>query len=229
MQGGEAGGFAIDFTGNLAYNFILNNMDYTKLASDDTIEKTVAALKNAGIEALVVENAAAAKQKVLELLPEGAQVMTMQSMTLKDSGITEAIDESGKYDSIRKKFATMDRKTQHLEMNQIGGAPDWTIGSVHAATTDGKLLVASNTGSQLGAYAYGAMHVIFVVGAQKIVQNMDEGLKRIYDYVLPLESERLNKAYSLTTGSNVSKLLIINKEFQPGRITVLFVKEKIGF
>jgi len=73
------------------------------------------------------------------------------------------------------------------------------------------------------------MHVIWVVGTQKIVKNVDEGMKRIYEYVLPLESVRLNKAYNISTGSFVSKLLILNREIVPGRITIILVKEKLGF
>ena len=116
-------------------------------------------------------------------------------------------------------------------MQKIGAAPEWTLGSVHAVTEDGKVVIASNTGSQLAAYAYGAPHVIWVVGTQKLVSNLDDAMKRIYDYVLPLETIRFRKAYNQpeTAHSNVSKLLIINKEVNPKRITIIFVKEKLGF
>lgn len=193
-------------------------MTFDHLASDQDIEKTVAALKQNGVDAIVVENAAVVKEKVLEILPQGAEVMTMSSETLAETGIKEV-------DTVRQKFPSMDPKSKR----QLGAAPDWAIGSVHAATTDGKLIIASNTGSQLGAYTYGSAHVIFVVGTQKIVPDFDAGVKRIYNYVLPLESERLHKIYPQVTHSNVSKLLVINKEIQPGRITVIFVKEKLGF
>lgn len=99
---------------------------------------------------------------------------------------------------------------------------------MHAVTEDGKIVIASNTGSQLGAYAYGSQHVIWVVGAQKIVPNIDQAIKRIYDYVLPLESERAHKAYGVE-GSAVNKMLIVNAEGTPDRVTVIFIKESIGF
>ena len=193
-------------------------MDYTDLATDKDIQTTISALKQNGIDAVVVENAAALQDQVLQMLPQGAEVMAMSSETLKETGIKDL-------DTARNKFPSLDEKAKR----QLGAAPDWAIGSVHAVTQDGKLLIASNTGSQLPAYVYGAEHVIFVIGTQKIVVNLDEGIKRIYDYVLPLESARANKAYNITTGSSVNKLLIINKEIQPGRITVIFVKEKLGF
>lgn len=193
-------------------------MNFDQLASDQDIEKTIAALKQNGVEAIVVENGVAAKEKVLAMLPQGAEVMTMSSETLQETGIS-------KLDSVRNKSTSVDQKTKR----QLEATPDWAIGSVHAVTKDGKLLIASNTGSQLSAYTYGSSHVIFVVGTQKIVPNQEEGIKRIYDYVLPLESDRLAKVIGKPYKSNVSKLLIINKEIRPGRITVIFVKEKLGF
>ncbi len=201
--------------------------EWDELADDSAIEKTVSALKANGISALVVENAEEARKKVLELLPQGAEVMNMSSVTLETTGIAKEINESGKFDSAKKKLYSMDRNTQGREMMKFGAAPDWTVGSVHAVTEDGKVLIASATGSQLPAYAYAAGKVIWVVGTQKIVKNFAEGMKRIEEYVFPLEDARARKAYGM--GSGVNKMLIVNKEFSPERITLVFVKEKLGF
>ena len=197
------------------------------LASEESINKAVAALKANGIDAIVAENGAAAKKKVFEILPLGAEVMTMTSMTLDALGITPEIVESGKYNPVRKKLMAMDWKSDGRELRsaKLGSAPDWAVGSVHAVTEDGKVVVASATGSQLPAYAYGSK-VIWVAGTQKIVKNLDEAFKRIYDYTFPLEDVRAKKAYGVN--SSVSKLLIFNREM-PGRITLIFVREKLGF
>ncbi len=200
---------------------------WMQLASDQKIERTISSLKANGIDALVVENGEEAKKKVLELLPDGAEVMSMTSVTLDTTGISKEIQDSERFYSARKKLFSMDYKTQSAEMRRLGAAPEYAVGSVHAVTEDGKILVASASGSQLPAYAYGAGRIIFVIGTQKVVKNLDEGIKRIYEYVLPLEDERAIKAYGV--GSGVNKLLIINKEAMPGRITLIFVKENIGF
>ena len=105
--------------------------------------------------------------------------------------------------------------------------PDYAAGSVHAVTEDGQVLIVSNTGSQLGPYAYGAGNVIWVVGAQKIVKDLNEGLQRIYEYCLPREKVHMQQLYS--TGTGVNKILIVNKEFRPNRITMIIVKEELGF
>lgn len=206
-------------------------MNFDTVANQETIDKTVEALKAANVTTVVVANAADAKAKVTELLPNDAEVMTMTSITLTDSGIESEINKSGNYDSVRNKLTAMNREIQHREMQIVGAAPDWAIGSVHAVTEDGKVVIASNTGSQLPAYVYGADHIIWVVGAQKIVKNLDEAMKRVYDYVLPLETKRARKAYGLDDNfhSNVSKLVILNKEANPKRITMVLVKEPLGF
>ena len=200
---------------------------FEQLADEKTIEKTVSSLKENGIETFVVKNGEEAKKKVLELLPERSEVMNMTSVTLDTIGVSKEIQESGKFNSVHKKLMSMDRNTQGSEIRKLGTTPEWVIGSVHAVTEDGKVLIASNSGSQLPAYAYGAEHVIWVVGTQKIVKDVDGGIKRIYEHSFPLEDERARKAYGV--GSGVNKILIVNKEISSGRITMILVKEKLGF
>jgi hypothetical protein len=204
----------------------MNSWD--SLADDKTIKQTVQSLRENGIESIVLNSKAEAKKKVIELTPQGAEVFTMTSETLNAIGIPGDINDSGRYNSVRQKLSSMNRETQSLEMQKLGSSPEYAIGSVHAVTADGKVLIASNTGSQLPAYAYGSAHVIWIVGTQKIVKDLDAGMKRIYEYVLPLESKRVQKAYGMPH-SNVNKLLIINKENVPNRIIILFIKEKLGF
>jgi hypothetical protein len=151
----------------------------------------------------------------------------MTSETLRELGLEQVFNESGDYESVKVKLTTMNRETQSNDMQKLGAAADYSIGSVHAVTEDGKVIIASNSGSQLPGYAYGSPHVVWIVGSQKLVKNLDEGIKRIYDYVLPLESERAHKAYGVS-GSFVSKLLIFNKE-RKGRITMIIVKKVLGF
>lgn len=205
-------------------------MNYTKLASKKIVDKTIKSLAANGISAELVETGEKAKEKMLSLIPIGAEIMNMTSATLEEIGIPEIINNSGKYNSIRNKLSSMDRKTQSLEMQKLGAAPEWAIGSAQSITQDGKVLLVSNTGSQLPAYAYGAAHIIWVVGTQKIVSNIDEGMKRIEEYIVPKESQRAQKAYNLPEfNTNISKVLIVNKETKPGRIHIIFVNQNLGF
>ncbi|MEX1997770.1 MAG: LUD domain-containing protein [Candidatus Andersenbacteria bacterium] len=203
------------------------NAQFGQLADQATVDATAAALTNNGITTLVVDSGAEAKAKVLELLPEGAEVMNMTSMTLEGISVVKEILESTRYASVRKKLNALDQEKDDREMRCLGAAPAWVVGSVHAVTRAGQILVASNTGSQLPAYAYGAQHVIWVIGTHKLVKNMEEGIKRLYEYSLPREDERARKVYGV--GSGVSKILVVNKELAAGRITAILVQEKLGF
>ena len=201
-------------------------MDWTKLASETTVEKTAEALRKNGIEVFIAENGEEAKKKVFELIPEGSEVMNNKSATLDTIGVSKEIMESGKYVAIRKMITDMKDEMQRSEFRRKSSSADYDVGSVNAVTEDGQLVVVSNTGSQLAPLASAATHVILVVGTQKIVKDLDEAFRRIEEYCLPLESEVLKKLYGVP--SNVSKILIIRKEYRD-RIKLIFVKEKLGF
>lgn len=203
------------------------NKQYSKLAGDESIQKAIAALKANGIDAAVAATGEEARKKVFTLIPKGAEIMTMTSQTLEALGIAKELTESGNYNPVRKKFAELDKTKDGSQIQKLGAGPDYAIGSVHAVTEDGKLLIASATGSQLPAYAYGAQHVIWVVGAQKIVPDMNEAWKRLEEYTFPLENERSKKAYG--QGSGINKVLIVNKEVNPNRLHLILVKENVGF
>ncbi len=206
----------------------MSTTKYETIPSDAIIEKTAAALTANGMTTHIVANGIAAKQMALSLIPKGAEVMDMTSVTLDTIGVSKIIQESGDYISARKVSYALDLKTQQKEIHNLRSIPVWTIGSVHAVTEEGSVMVASQSGSQLAAYSFGSDHVIWVVGAQKIVANRDEGFKRIYEHCLVLESERAHKAYGVPA-SSVNKLFILDKEIVAGRITVILVKEKLGF
>lgn len=201
--------------------------ELTTIATDEQIERTLDALEANGIHTLVAENGEEARRLFFELIPEGSEVFLGSSVTLETLGIKEEIDSSGKYDALRPKMFAMDRATQGREIRKLGGAPDYAAGSVHAVTEDGQVLIASNSGSQLGPYASGADKIVWVVGAQKLVRDLNEGLNRIYDHVVPLEEQHMQDLYNIST--NVSKILIVNKEIRPNRITMIIVKEELGF
>jgi bisphosphoglycerate-independent phosphoglycerate mutase (AlkP superfamily) len=197
------------------------------LPDDSRVTRSAAALEGHGISVLRAANAAEAKRIVLGLIPDGSEVHHGASLSLDVAGITDEIDKSGRYESLRPRIFSMDRQTRADEIRRLSSAPDVMLGSVHAVTETGSLMVASMGGSQLGPYVSGAGRVILVVGTQKIVSNVEEGLRRIEEYAFPLEDARAQAAYGIH--SAVNKVLIINREIAPGRITVVFVDEVLGF
>ena len=201
------------------------NNTFNRPASKSQIERTVLALEANGIHTLVAENDEQARKIFLELVPEDSMIYQDASMTLDTLGITDDIEETGRFNAIRPKLHALNSQTQPDQILLLGASPDYMVGSVHAVTEDGCVLIGSHSGRELGPYVSGAKNVVWIVGAQKLVKNMDEGLRRV-KYALPLENERLQKSHDANT--DLSKLLIFYKE-RPGRITMILVNGKLGF
>jgi hypothetical protein len=199
---------------------------FTALPDEQTLAETVVALEEHGFSVEVVGDLDAARAAVLARIPQGSSVMTNTSVTLNETGIADAVNDGGPYDSARNKMFALDFATQAQEMKVIGGQADWALGSVHAVTRDGTLVIASASGSQLASYAWGAASVIFVVGAQKLVPDLAAAHQRIYQHSLPLEDARAQAAYG--QHSSVGKVLEIHQEL-PGRIHIVLIRQPVGF
>jgi hypothetical protein len=192
----------------------------------DPVEGVAAALRSHNIEAIVVATKDEARRVVLDMIPAGAEVHSGKSKTLEDVGLYSELVESGRYDAVRPRLFAMDRQTQGREMRKLVAAPDVMVGSVAAVTMDGALVAASATGSQLGSYAAGAGRVILVVGSQKIVPDLDAAFRRIREVCLPYENAQVRERMGVDTV--LAKVLVTYAEWQPGRTTVVLVREPIG-
>jgi len=199
---------------------------FTTLPGEHALQATVVALEEHGFSVEVVDDLDAAREAVLARIPHGSSVMTNTSVTLADTGIADAINDGGAYDSARNKMFALDFATQAQQMKAIGGQPDYALGSVHAITRDGTLVIASASGSQLASYAWGAANVIFVAGAHKLVPTLEAAHQRIYQHSLPLEDARAQAAYG--QHSFVGKVLEIHQEL-PGRIHIVLIRQQVGF
>lgn len=203
------------------------NPAFSEVASEEAIAETARALEAHGMRVLVVPDGDAARRAVLDLLPAGSEVLDVTSQTLAATGIARAIAESGRYRPVRPELVRLHQEGKHAEARRLGASPEFAVGSVHAVTRAGDVVIASATGSQVAPYAAGAGRVIWVVGAQKIVPTLEEAFRRIREYAYPLEDRRAHAAYGV--GSRIAKLLIVSAEHQPGRLTVILVRQNLGF
>jgi acyl-CoA hydrolase len=199
---------------------------FTALPGEQVLASTVTALEEHGFSVEIADDLDSARQAVLARIPHGASVMTNTSVTLAETGIADAINDGGPYESARNKMFALDFATQAQEMKAIGGQPDYALGSVHAITRDGTLVIASASGSQLASYAWGAANVIFAVGTQKLVPTLHAARERIYQHSLVLEDARAIAAYG--QHSQVGKILEIHAEL-PGRIHIVLIRRPVGF
>lgn len=205
----------------------ITTAEFADPAPAQRLERAAAALTAHGFTVEILDDAAAARTRIQDLIPEGASVFTGASETLRLSGIEADISTSGRYQAIRPRVLAMDRVTEADDIRRLLASPDVVVGSVHAVTETGSLVAASGTGSQLPAYAGGAARRIWIVGAQKVIPDLPTALRRVEQHCLPLESARTLALYGQP--SAINHLLIINAELYPGRSTVLLLREAIGF
>ena len=205
---------------------ITPNREFSQLASDEQVTHAAQGLEARGLHTIVVETGEEARALVSNLIPAGANVYDPPSQTLDQIGLLTELQTRTDVQRTRERIQALDRQTQQPEIRRLTSTPDVVVGSVHAITEQGEVMLASATGSQMGSAAFGASSVIWVVGTQKIVPSLEEGFRRIREYSYPLEDERTRKVYGRS--SAIKKILIVNGE-QPGRITVVLVKENLGF
>jgi len=199
---------------------------FAKPASEESIQRAAKALKAHNFSVEVVDTLADARAYVISILPKDQSILTVSSETVRLSGLDEDINRSGKFNAIRPQMEKLDYKTQRTEMIKLGAAPNVVVGSVHAITEDGRVVAASASGSQLGPYAGSAGNVIWVVGSQKVVPDMDTAMRRIQYYSYPKEDIRAREKYGMP--SALLKVLTMNGDF-PERSTVVIVRETVGF
>src|SRR6266699_1318317 len=200
--------------------------DFASPAPEETLQRVAERMRERNIEVVVVDDGDQARKVVLERLPEGAEVHSGKSKTLQDAGIFDAVHDASRYDALRPRIFKMDRQTQAREIRKLISGPDFMLGSVNAVTEDGVLVAASASASQLGPYASTAGKVILVVDSQKIVPDLERALSRISDYVLPWEDAQVRKVMNI--GSFVGKILLVEREWVDGRMTVILVRQPIG-
>jgi hypothetical protein len=201
--------------------------EFAQVSSTDRIAAVAEALERNGIRAIVVPSGHEAREMVASLIPAGSEVFNNTSRTLESIGVADDIERSGRYVPLRVRLFQMDREMQAREMRNLAASPDYVVGSVHAVTEDGSLLIASASGSQLGPIVSGAEHVILVIGGQKIVPDLETGIRRLFEYSLPLEDRRAREAYGVPSG--VNNILIINEAVAADRIVAILVQEALGF
>jgi len=204
---------------------VANTLDFAAPAIEAELQTLAERLRERNFEVLIVQDGEEARAEVMKRLPAGAVVHSGKSKTLEDIGVFDELMESETHDFVRKRTLKMDRVTQRDEMRKAGAAPDVMVNSVHAVTEAGQLVITSATGSQIGPIASGAGKLILVIGSQKIVPDLDTAFRRITEYIVPYEEARLGVAPGV---AKIARTLILEREYAPGRATIILVREPIG-
>lgn len=203
---------------------------YNQLANEEVLKTTTNALKEKGYLVSTVKNGASALEKIKTLIPKGSSVINGASITLEKIGYTDYVDtpESG-WNNLHTKVNSESDPLKRAKLRREATVSDFYLGSVHALTQKGDFIIASNTGSQIPSVAFSSTNLILVVGTQKIVPDLDTAMKRLADYIVPLEEVHMQKKYGV--GTNISKVLIFKNEvaYLGRKVNIILVKETLGF
>jgi len=205
-------------------------MEYNKLASQETIDATVAALQERNVEAIVVATKEDAFTKIKELIPNGASVMNGASVTLEQIGFVDYLkSDTHSWNNLHKGILAETDKTKQAALRKQAELSDYYLGSVHAIAATGEMVIASNSGSQLPHIVFTSPKIIFVAGAQKIVPTLTDAMDRLTNYVVPLEDVHMQQLYNAHTYP--SKIVIFNRESPTSgrKVRMILVREILGF
>jgi hypothetical protein len=205
-------------------------MDYNQLATTEVVTKTIKSLNSKNIKTILVKNGGEALSKIKELIPTGASVMNGASATLEQIGFVDYL-KSGthSWNNLHEKILEESDKTKQSILRKQSVLSDYYLGSVHALMENGEFIVASNTGSQLPHIVFTSPNLIFVVSIKKIVPNFFEGMKRLEEYVVPLEDKHMKEKYGV--GTSLNKVVIFKNEnlMLDRKVHVILVEENLGF
>ena len=199
----------------------------TRPADEAAILRTVAALQFRNVEAVVAEDGDDARQKLIAMIPDGAEVFKSTSETLDTIGYSDYFNQTDRYKNLNREMAAETDREQQRELRRLASVAEYYIGSVHAVAETGEVIVASGSGSQLGAYVYGAKQVVWVVGVQKICPNLTEAIARVRGFSVERHHQWAEE--SGRTAGPMGKLMIFENEQAPGRIRMVLIKEAVGW
>lgn len=205
-------------------------MNYDKLATKESVEKTIKALGSKNIEAVIVNNGAEALEKIKEFIPQGSSVMNGASVTLEQIGFVDYL-AAGKHgwNNLHDNILAEKDKTRQAVLRKQAVLSDYYLGSVHALAETGEFVIASASGSQLPHIVFTSQNLIFVVSTKKIMPTLADAMNRLEEYVVPLEDKHMQEKYGM--GTSLNKIVTFKNEnpMSGRKVRMILVNENLGF
>ena len=196
-------------------------------ASTEAIQRTIEGLASRNVEAFLVESREVALAKLLELVPEGSEVFVNTSETLATIGYTEYMHGNDRYVNLHDRMMAQPDPAAQREFRRKTTTADYFVGSVQAIAETGEIVIASSSGSQIGAYSYGARRLILVAGTQKICPTLAEAEARTRGWTLERHDRWLEDRGVAPTP--IGKYMVMEHEPVVGRISMVLVPERLGW
>jgi len=201
---------------------------WTSIPDRMVVEEVAQSIRERGMNVIIVQDGKEALRKIKELIPARSKVMNGSSTTLEEIGFLNYLERGNhSWKNLHLEIYRENNPERREDLRRYATTADYFLGSVNAISRGGRLVSCDASGSRITAYPFAAKNLILVAGVQKITPGLEEAMKRVREYVYPLEDERARK--ELGTPSTLGKWIIIENEISGGRITLILVKEKLGF
>ena len=213
---------------NLPPELKVDGAKWNRKPAEQDIASTIKAVEDRGINVSRVRDGLQALEKIKEIIPPGAEVMNGSSTTLIEIGYLELMD-SGRHrwsDLHKAVFSEEDTKKRN-EIRRKSVTAEYFLSGVNAIAMTGELVGCDATGSRVGAWPFAAKNLLLISGVNKIVPTLQDAMRRIFEYVYPLEDARSKKVNGMP--SQIGKCVIIANERQIGRINLILVDETLGY
>ena len=203
---------------------------FNTLVSQESINQTLQSLLTNGFQPELVENKFDALERIKELIPKGASIHNGGSTTLQEIGYIDYLKSNTHgWNNLHANILDESDPEKQSILRRESAFSDYYLGSVHALSETGEMVIASNTGSQLPHLVFTSPNIILVVGTQKITPTLEKAIRRLEEYVVPLEDDRAMNAYKMHT-MNTQTLIMHKENPMMGRnVKVILVKESLGF
>ena len=198
-------------------------------------ERIITGLKSRYMEGFYAETREEALQKALELIPEGSSVSWGGTMSAEEIGLKKAMRE-GNYRVIERESAPPEEKRAR-EIEAYGC--DYYLASSNAITEDGVMINLDGNSNRVSCIAYGPLHVVMIIGMNKVVPDVETGIARTRHEAAPINAQRFDIntpckrtgacADCKSPDSICCNLLITRLEHHPDRMKVILVGEDLGF
>lgn len=220
-------------------NWNVQKIKSDKWYSKDKMERTVKALKDNGFDAFYVNTKEEALEQLLRLIPQGLKIGIGGSMTLREIGLVDALNERG--DSIADIWAKKHSPEEDMKIRKQHFGMDIFLTSSNAISEDGKLINIDGLGNRVAAMIFGPKKVIVVAGINKIVKDAHDGIERIRNTAAPMNVKRFEGKTPCTTTGNCDLnqckppnrhchiITIIEKKPMKTDTVVIIIGECLGF
>ncbi len=196
----------------------------------------ISKLKIRNMEGYYCADVESAKNKLIELIGDGAKTVAYGgSMTIDDNDFKDVVTAAGHELIIRENYKT-EEELKECKAKTVNA--DVFLMSTNAITLDGELVNIDGRGNRVSYMIYGPDSVIIVAGMNKVVSNVEDGIRRVRNFATPPNTVRLNcdtpcaktgQCGNCLKDTICCQIVVTRQSRIPGRIKVILVGEELGY